>query len=108
MPSTFGEAHEKGPGKMKFAAIEKLFATPAISLALFSVASLGRAETPASVAPEKSDVATLSPPKPSWILVNRGFVFPGAAIYDTVTGKMLGMVETSLLADVAMDPAGKY
>jgi len=93
---------------MKFAAIEKLFATPVAALALFSVASFSQAETPASVAPEKSDVATLSPPKPSWILVNRGFVFPGAAIYDTATGKMLGMVETSLLADVAMDPAGKY
>lgn len=93
---------------MKSAAIAKLFAASALTLTLVSAASLGRAETPASVAPETSDVATLSSPKPSWILVNRGFVFPGTAIYDTATGKMLGMVETSLLADVAMDPAGKY
>ncbi|GAA0303378.1 hypothetical protein GCM10009087_11500 [Sphingomonas oligophenolica] len=93
---------------MKFAAIEKLSAASAVMLALSSVAGIGRAETRASVAPEQSEVATLSAPKPSWIFVNRGFVFPGAAIYDTATGKMLGMVETSLLADMAIDPAGKY
>lgn len=88
---------------MTFAAIAKLSASGA-ALALLSAASLSHAQT----TPEQSQVATLSPPKPSWIFVNRGFVLPGASIYDTATGKMLGMVETSLLADVAIDPAGKY
>jgi len=62
----------------------------------------------ASLEPEESDVQTISPPKPSWIYVNRGFVLPGVAIYDTASGKMVGMVETSLLSDMAIDPAGKY
>jgi len=93
---------------MTFAAIDKLLSTSAVAAALLSLTSPSWAQTAASVAPETSDVATLSAPKPSWILVNRGFVLPGTSIYDTATGKMLGMVESALLADVAMDPAGKY
>ena len=92
---------------MTFAAIAKLSAS-SVALALLSAASLSHAQTVNGLEPEQSEVATLSAPKPSWIFVNRGFVFPGASIYDTATGKMLGMVETSLLADVAIDPAGKY
>jgi methylamine dehydrogenase heavy chain len=33
---------------------------------------------------------------------------PGNAIYDTETGKMLGLVDSALLADMAIDPAGKF
>jgi methylamine dehydrogenase heavy chain len=93
---------------MTFAAIAKLSSASAVALGLLSAASLSHAQTTTGLEPEQSQVATLSAPKPSWIFVNRGFVFPGASIYDTATGKMLGMVETSLLADVAIDPAGKY
>lgn len=99
---------------MTIAAIAKLSVTSAIAGALLSVTSPASARAtgdeakPVSVEPEQSDVATLSPPKPSWIFVNRGFVIPGAVIYDTSTGKMLGTVETALLADMAVDPAGKY
>jgi len=99
---------QKGPGKMNFAAIGKLSAASAIALALFSASTSSRADTMASLEPEESDVQTISPPKPSWIYVNRGFVLPGVAIYDTASGKMVGMVETSLLSDMAIDPAGKY
>lgn len=91
---------------MTFAAIAKL--SSATVFALLLAASQSQAQTPAGLEPEQSQVATLSAPKPSWIFVNRGFVLPGASIYDTASGKMLGMVETSLLADVAIDPAGKY
>jgi methylamine dehydrogenase heavy chain len=97
---------------MMFAAIGKLSAASAIAIALLSVPSLSQAETATATAmglePEQSDVATLSAPKPGWIFVNRGFVESGTSIYDSATGKMLGMVETSLLADMAIDPAGKY
>lgn len=92
---------------MKFAVAKRSVAS-AIALVFLSAASLGSAAPPASVEPEQSDVATLSAPKPSWIFVARGFVMPGTAIYDTTNGKMVGMVETSLLSDMAIDPAGKY
>lgn len=93
---------------MKFAAIGKLSATSAFAFALLSAATLGRAESVAANEPEQSDVRTLTPPKPSWIYVTRGFVMPGTAIYDTADGKMVGMVETSLLSDMAVDPAGRF
>ncbi len=51
--------------------------------------------------------ATLPAPKPSWVYVNRGFGTPGFSIIDTATGKMLGLIEGSWLADMEVDPAGK-
>ena len=93
---------------MTFAAIGKLVSVSAIALAMLSVPRPGQAQTLNGLEPEQSDVATLPTPKPSWIFVNRGFVSPGSAIYDTATGKMLGLVEASVLADLAIDPAGKY
>jgi len=93
---------------MTVAAIGKFSAASAIAFALLTSAASGSAETATHLEPEQSEVATLSAPEPSWIIVNRGFVLSGASIYDTATGKMLGMVETSLLADIAIDPAGKY
>jgi methylamine dehydrogenase heavy chain len=57
---------------------------------------------------ETSDVVKLEPPKTDWVFVDGGFMMDGTAIYDTKTGKMKGMVNTSHLADLALDPAGKY
>ncbi len=76
------------------------------ALALLGSASIARAADPLQPDPELEAV-TLSAPKPSWVFVERGFVVPGNAIYDTDTGKMLGMVEASTLSDLAIDPAGK-
>jgi methylamine dehydrogenase heavy chain len=67
-----------------------------------------RAAPIASVEPEQSDVAQLTPPQPSWFFINRGFTENSSAIYDTVTGKLLGHVETPQLTDLALDPAGKF
>lgn len=62
----------------------------------------------ASVEPEESSVKTAPAPKPSWFFVQRGFVIPGTAIYDTGTGKYIAQVETPMLGDMAIDPAGKH
>ncbi|WP_428334721.1 amine dehydrogenase large subunit [Novosphingobium sp.] len=62
----------------------------------------------ASVEPEESGVTTAPAPKHSWFFVQRGFVIPGTAIYDTNTGKYIAQVETPMLGDMAIDPAGKH
>ncbi len=51
--------------------------------------------------------ATIPAPKASWVYINRGFGTPGFSIWDTATGKMLGLIEGSWLADMELDPAGK-
>ncbi len=61
-----------------------------------------------STEPEESTVSSLTPPKPSWFFVQRGFVLPGTAIYDSATGKYLAQVETPTLGDLAIDPQGKH
>ena len=61
-----------------------------------------------SVEPEESGVTTAPPPKHSWFFVQRGFVSPGTAVYDSITGKYIIQVETSTLGDMAIDPAGKH
>jgi methylamine dehydrogenase heavy chain len=62
----------------------------------------------ASVESETSDVAKMEPPKPNWFFVNNGWYNDGTSIYDAATGKMKGLVSTSHLSDLAIDPAGKY
>jgi methylamine dehydrogenase heavy chain len=96
---------------MKSIASRMLSAIPTLAacLALSVIdAPQALADTANPTEPEESDVAAITPPKPGWIFVNRGFVFPGTAIYDTGNGKMLGLVQTALLADMAIDPAGKF
>lgn len=81
--------------------------------AVLGLALLGAAGAPAahagiaSVEPEESDVRTITPPTKSWFYVQRGFVAAGTAIYDSATGKYIGQVETPVLGDMAIDPAGK-
>lgn len=76
------------------------------ALAMFGAVPAARAADPLPPDPELEAV-TLSAPKPSWVFVERGFVVPGNVIYDTDTGKMLGLVESSNLSDLALDPGGK-
>lgn len=66
------------------------------------------ADTTASIEPETSDTLTIDPPKPTWFFVDGGWDMPGTSIFDSETGKMKGMVETRRLADMAIDPAGRY
>ncbi len=62
----------------------------------------------AAVAPEESAETTLPAPKPGWMFVQRGFVLSGTTIYDTANGKYLAQIETPVLGDLAIDPAGKH
>lgn len=77
-------------------------------LAIALLAAIGGIAPAETLQPEESDVLTIEKPKPSWVFINRGFLLNGTAIYDTDSGKMIGMVETSHLSDMAIDPAGKY
>lgn len=87
-----------------------IFAATAFGMTL-SAAVAGDA-VPADVAatlePETSDVVTMEPPKPNWFFIDGGWDMPGTSIFDGEAGKMKGMVETRRLADMAIDPAGKY
>jgi methylamine dehydrogenase heavy chain len=96
----------KFPGKLSLAAIGKHTATAVCGLVVLGLAPAVHASAPLPP-DEEGDPITLSAPKPNWVFVERGFSIPGNAIYDTDTGKMLGMVESSVLSDMAIDPAGK-
>lgn len=92
--------------KSSLSARAKHAAIAVSALALLASAGAARASDP--LPPDQElEAVTLSAPKPSWVFVERGFVVPGNAIYDTDTGKMLGLVEASTLSDLALDPAGK-
>ncbi|HUD91944.1 amine dehydrogenase large subunit [Sphingobium sp.] len=85
--------------------------TAAFSTMLLGSAAMAQAapaDTSAALEPEESDVLTIDPPKPTWFYVDGGWDMPGTSIFDGESGKMKGMVETRRLADMAIDPAGKY
>ncbi len=96
----------KVQGKSSLSAKARHTAAAVCALALLGTAGAASAADPLQPDPELEAV-TLSAPKPSWVFVERGFVVSGNSIYDTDTGKMLGMVEASTLSDLALDPAGK-
>ncbi len=82
--------------------------TAATMFAILALADAPAHADTASAAPEESTVNTLPLPKPSWFYIQRGFVMPGTAIYDAGDGKYVGQVETPMLGDMAIDPAGRY
>ncbi|MEO0031090.1 MAG: hypothetical protein RIS94_848 [Pseudomonadota bacterium] len=86
-------------------------ATISAAALAFTLGSLGGSAAalaaPVSTDPEESDVRTLDAPKPGWFFIQRGFVIGGTLIYDSASGKLLGQVETPVLSDMALDPAGK-
>ncbi|MBH1992635.1 MAG: methylamine dehydrogenase [Sphingomonadaceae bacterium] len=89
----------------------RIFAATSLSCALIlsaASAMAAPADTKASVEPEESNTLTIDPPKPTWFFVDGGWDSPGTSIFDGDSGKMKGMVETRRLADMAIDPAGKY
>ncbi|MBH2000420.1 MAG: methylamine dehydrogenase [Sphingomonadaceae bacterium] len=92
-------------------AARRIFAATSLSCALIlsaASAMAAPADTKASVEPEESNTLTIDPPKPTWFFVDGGWDSPGTSIFDGDSGKMKGMVETRRLADMAIDPAGKY
>lgn len=98
---------------MKFMTTERLagralFAAGGVALALASASVPALADAPAVPEAEQTEVTTISPPKPGWLYVRGGWNTGGTSIFDTATGKMVGMVETSRSSDMAIDPAGKY
>jgi methylamine dehydrogenase heavy chain len=96
----------KIPGKSSISMIGRRTAAAAVGLALLGSASAMYAAEPLAPDEEGAPI-TLPAPKASWVFVERGFSVPGNAIYDTETGKMLGLVESSVLSDMAIDPNGK-
>lgn len=96
----------KFQGKSSLSVMGRTTAAAVCALALAGGVPAAHAADPLEPDPELEAV-TLSAPKPSWIFVERGFVMPGNAIYDTDTGKMLGLIEASELSDMEIDPAGK-
>lgn len=92
--------------KSSLSARARYSAAAICALTLLGSANNAQAADPLQPDPELEAV-TLPAPKPSWVFVERGFVMPGNAIYDTDTGKMLGLVEASNLSDLALDPNGK-
>ncbi|WP_295525880.1 amine dehydrogenase large subunit [Novosphingobium sp. Chol11] len=78
------------------------------AMALVIASAPGAASAAPPLEPDvEAPPATIPAPKPSWVYVNRGFGTPGFSIWDTATGKMLGLIEGSWLADMEIDPAGK-
>lgn len=56
---------------------------------------------------EEATVNTLEQPKTGWFFVRGGWGSAGSSIFDSGTGKMIGMVATGRDSDMAIDPAGK-
>jgi len=116
-----GRTNTKGPGTMKIpgkpslstknwgamnVAKARKAALAAAGLALMGSAAALHASAPLPP-DEEGEPITLTAPKANWVYVDRGFTVPGTVIYDSDTGKMLGLVEGSWLSDLAIDPNGK-
>lgn len=56
---------------------------------------------------EEATVNTLEPPKTGWFFVKGGWGSAGSSIFDSATGKMIGMIATGRDSDMAIDPVGK-
>lgn len=89
------------------------------SLALFGAAmtmgsmvtaahmSAARAE-PAVLEVEESDVATLPPVSPHWVMVSPPFSTGAARLFDGDSGKMLGSLHVASLGVPQFDPMGRF
>lgn len=56
---------------------------------------------------EEASINTLDAPKTGWFFVKGGWGSAGSSIFDSSTGKMVGMIATGRDSDMAIDPAGK-
>lgn len=57
---------------------------------------------------EESDVATLPPVQPHWILLSPPFTAGAGRLFDGDSGKMLGSLHMSSLSVAQFDPLGRY
>lgn len=76
--------------------------------ALLAGATAAPAQSAPELQPETSDTMRADPPNPNWFYVEGGWDSPGTSIFDGLTGKMKGLVDTARLTDFAIDPAGRY
>ncbi|MCP1469508.1 methylamine dehydrogenase heavy chain [Sphingobium sp. OAS761] len=87
--------------------VRSIFAA-GLAIVFATAAAAAQTPPPAEVEAEISDTMTLPSPVPTWFFVDGGWDMPGTSIFDGETGKMKGMVETRRLADMAIDPNGRY
>lgn len=80
----------------------------AFALGVAAIGFPAQATDPHGLEPEESDTVAIATPQPDWFYVRGGWNVDGTAIYDGKTGKMVGMVSSSQLSDMAIDPAGRY
>lgn len=82
-----------------------------LGVMLVSSAPLALAQPSASKPPldiEESDTAALPKVSAHWIFTQKNWKGGSARIFDGDTGKMLGQLHLSELANAAMDPQGRY
>ena len=111
--STGVSIFEEGSGQMtRHSQHSRLFSAPrmvahmgALALALAGGAALAAA--PNLTEPEEETVNSLPAPSTEWVFVRASFNQDGTHIFDASTGKMVGLVDTSRWADMAIDPADK-
>lgn len=79
--------------------------------ALMASAPVAASEPGASSAPlevEESDTADLPALSPHWIIAENNWASGASRIFDGDTGKMLGQITLSSLANSTTDPLGRY
>lgn len=70
----------------------------------FSAVAMAEAVVPEA---EEATVMPMDAPKAGWFYVRGDWGTNGSTIFDSATGKMVGMVATSRDSDLGIDPAGK-
>ncbi|MBB3980827.1 methylamine dehydrogenase heavy chain [Sphingobium fontiphilum] len=80
----------------------------ALAVGVAAIGFPAQATDPHGLEPEESDIVTIETPKPDWFYVRAGWGIDGTAIYDGRSGKMIGIVNSSQLSDMAIDPAGRF
>ena len=66
------------------------------------------AKAPAIPQSELSDIATMPAATSRWVYVMANFGEIGARIFDGESGKMKGMIEVPSVANLSLDPQGRY
>lgn len=74
---------------------------------LVAPTAAGAAETVVPEA-EENDVATLPAASPHWAFLQDGWAVKGTRIIDGDTGRMRAMLASPALANIAIDPKGRY
>lgn len=92
----------------RYSGVRVVFASALALSGICGITSAAHSEDPNGLTPEESDTSTIAAPQPGWFYVRGGWDVDGTAIFDGKSGKMMGMIDSSQLSDMAIDPAGKY